>query len=194
MSDSYKTMKLTGIREYGYGWQRVYECQVCHGVLLDGESVNSLSPECFKPVAVADMTCSLCDRHAPLSEQYWMGLTTVQYACGPARWMNIDCVESGFPSFERFYSFPNREDSVFVTFRIDGGPLINAHPHEIEFSPTENRKQLFDGILNGQFEPLNPRRMALELVNRVRHDLKLKYGENAGSETRASQDASRDSM
>lgn len=192
MTDGCKTMKLAGIRESGNGYRGVYECQVCHGVLLDRDNANSLSAERFKPSSVAGMTCSLCDRHAPLSEQYRMGLTTVQSACGDVGETPVDCADYGFPSFEKFYSFPNREDSVFVTFRIDGGPLINAHPHEIEFSPTENRKQLFDSILNGQIEPLNPRLLALEVVDRVLHDLKLEYGENAGLETRTLQDASRE--
>lgn len=175
MTDGCKTMKLTGIREYGHGWQRVYECQVCHGVLLDGESVNSLSPECFKPVAVAEMTCSLCDESAPLSERYWMALTTLVNSCLTVRGKRVDCADYGFPSFEKFYSSFCYEDYVSVSFRVGDGTHVEAGPHEIVFSLSENWPQLFDSILNGQIEPLNPRRMAQEVVDRVRHDLKLKY-------------------
>lgn len=179
MTDSYKTMKFSSIRESGYGWQRKYECQVCHGVLLDRESANSLSPECFKPVAVADMTCSLCDETAPLTDQYWMGLTTVQDACWDARGVPVDCADYGFPSFERTRRSLYQENDMYVSFRVDGGPLISARPDEIGFAWTENWFQIFDSILNGQIEPLNPRRLALEVVNRVRHDLKLEYAKEA---------------
>ena len=193
MADDYKTMRRVGIRESGNGYRGVYECQVCHGVLLDRDHANSLSAERFKPDAVAELTCSLCDESAPLSERYWMALTTLVNSCLTVRGKRVDCADYGFPSFEKFYSSFCYEDYVSVSFRTGGGTHVEAGPHEIDFSLSENWSQLFDSILNGQIEPLNPRRLAQELVNRVRHDLKLKYGENAGLETRALQDASRES-
>ena len=175
MDDSYKTMKRVGIRESGNGYRGVYECRVCHGVLLDRDSANSLSAERFKPSAFAEMTCRLCDESAPLPERYRMALTTVQSACGDVGETPVDCADYGFPSFEKFYSSGVHHALSFVSFRTGGGPLVEAYPHEIIFSLAENWSQLFDSILNGQIEPLNPRRMAQEVVDRVRHDLKLKY-------------------
>lgn len=192
MTDSYKTMKLAGIRESGNGYRGVYECRVCHGVLLDRDSANSLSAERFKPSSVADMTCSLCDERAPLSEQYWMGLTTLVDACLTVRGKRVDCADYGFPSFEKFYSAFCYEDYVSVSFRVGDGTLVEAGPAEITFAVSADWSQLFDSVLNGQIEPLNPRLLAQEVVDRVRHDLKLKYGENAGLETRTLQDASRE--
>lgn len=179
MTDGCKTMKLTGIRESGNGYRGVYECQVCHGVLLDRDNANSRSAERFKPRAVAEMTCSLCDRHAPLSEQYWMGLTTVQAICMDVRGDHVACADYGFPSFEKFFSSLFHENDMYVSFRVAGGPLISAHPRKIDFTWTENWTPRFDSILNGQIEPLNPRRLAREVVDRVRHDLKLKYAKEA---------------
>lgn len=179
MTDGYKTMKLTGIHESGYGWQRKYECQVCHGVLLDRESANSLSPECFKPVAVADMTCSLCDRHAPLSEQYWMGLNTLCCSVCPPRYWNqaADASIFGFPSFRRIYrrdgdmdemtaSFD--DDDLLVTAGADGISIKAPGKHSIRYE--------FSDRLDAAYPHLFSRRLAQEVVNRVRHDLKYIYG------------------
>lgn len=191
MVKDYKTMKFSGIRESGYGWRREYECQVCHGVLLDRESANSLSPECFKPVAVAEMTCSLCDETAPLTDQYWMGLTTVQAACWDARGVPVDCVDYGFPSFRRFYrrdgdmdemtaSFD--DDDLLVTAGVDGIIIKAPGKQSIRYE--------FSDRLDAAYPPLFSRRLAREFVDRVRHDLELKYGGAAESGTLAVQGAS----
>ena len=176
MADSYKTMiPIDSIYKYHSGYQRVYECRVCHGLLF-GEGVErerDIGSADYE--AAARLSCSLCDEKAPLPERYRMALTTVQSACGDVGETPVDCADYGFPSFEKFYSSDFHHALSSVSFRTGGGPLVEAYPHEIIFSLAENWSQLFDSILNGQIEPLNPRRLAQEVVDRVRHDLKLKY-------------------
>lgn len=182
MTDGYKTMKLTGIRESGYGYRGVYECQVCHGVLLDRDHANSLSAERFKPDAVAEMTCSLCDESAPLSEQYWMGLNTLCCSVWPPRYWNQEADASifGFSSFRRIYrrdgdmdgmtaSFD--DDDLLVTAGADGISIKAPGKHSIRYE--------FSDRLDAAYPHLFSRRLAQEVVNRVRHDLKLKYAKEA---------------
>lgn len=193
MADNYKTMRLvrTDHPDVVCYWG-LFQCQVCHGKVYDRDPVSPSDRESISR-RVAEMTCSLCDESAPLSERYWMALTTLVNSCLTVRGKRVDCADYGFPSFEKFYSSFCYEDYVSVSFRVGDGPHVEAGPHEFVFSLSENWPQLFDSILNGQIEPLNPRRMAQEVVDRVRHDLKLEYGGNAGSETRTLQDASRES-
>lgn len=179
MADDYKTMKRVGIRKSDGGDRGVYECRVCHGRLLDRYRVYSLSSERITPDAVAEMTCSLCDESAPLSERYWMALSTLVNSCLTGRGKCVDCADYGFPSFEKVFISLCYEDYVSVSFRVGDGTHLEAGPHEIAFSLAENWPQLFDSILNGQIEPLNARRLAQEVVDRVRHDLKLKYAKEA---------------
>ena len=176
MADNYKTMIPLDSLNRGPGrWQRVYECEVCHGVLFGEGIERERDIGSADSDAAARLSCRLCDESAPLPERYRMALTTVQSACGDVGETPVDCADYGFPSFEKFYSSGVHHALSSVSFRTGGGPLVEAYPHEIIFSLAENWSQLFDSILNGQIEPLNPRRLAQEVVDRVRHDLKLKY-------------------
>ena len=173
MTDGYKTMKWVETLSTDSDEDdrlRAYECKVCHGVSL---------------VRCADegkLSCMLCDESAPLSEQYWMGLNTLCCSVWPPRYWNQEADASifGFPSFRRIYrrdgdmdgmtaSFD--DDDLLVTAGADGISIKAPGKHSIRYE--------FSDRLDAAYPHLFSRRLAQEVVNRVRHDLELKYAKEA---------------
>lgn len=156
-----------------------YKCSTCHGVYFARQSDPSygVSPE----EASSEVACSLCDETAPLSKRYWMALTTLAWAYlengGCAT--ETKAADFGFPSV----------DEVFVdrlcfeggsTFRfIYKGAAITAEVATISWFPPTPFCDSFADIIDDKGARFSPRALALELVNRVRHDLTLKYAKEA---------------
>lgn len=156
-----------------------YKCGICHGAYFARRSdpAYGVSPE----EASSEVTCSLCDETAPLSKRYWMALTTLAWAYlengGCAT--KTKASDFGFPSF----------DSVFIDrlcfeggseFRFTyKGAAITAEVATISWFPPTPFWDAFAGIIDDKGDRFSPRTLALELVNRVRHDLRLDYAKEA---------------
>lgn len=156
-----------------------YKCGICHGVYFARRSdpAYGASPE----ETASEVACSLCDETAPLSKRYWMALTTLAWAYlengGCAT--KTKASDFGFPSV----------DEVFVdrlcfeggsTFRFTyKGAAITAEVATISWFPPTPFWDAFAGIIDGKGDRFSPRALALELVNRVRHDLRLDYAKEA---------------
>ena len=177
MNDEYRTMKLLKAKPSGIDWHKgLFQCQVCHGVVYDLDAEHHSDDESIRR-RVAGMTCSLCDESAPLSKRYWMALATL--ACSVRRgyrgqgWSGS---RFGFPSFRWICTC--KYDAYEIAAEFDyGNALVTAG---LEGITTERIGRLgpedvFLDYLDGKTPRLDSRRMALELVNRVRHDLELKY-------------------
>ena len=182
MADNYKTMRLvrTDHPDVVCYWG-LFQCQVCHGKVYDRDPVSPSDRESISR-RVSEMTCSLCDESAPLSEQYWMGLNTLCRSVWPPRYWNQEADASifGFPSFRRIYrrdgdmdgmtaSFD--DDDLLVTAGADGISVKAPGKHSVRYE--------FSDRLDAAYPPLFSRRLAREFVDRVRHDLKLKYAKEA---------------
>ena len=173
MVKDYKTMKwVETLSEDDDDADRlqVSECEVCHGFSLDW---------CEDP---GELTCVLCDEGASLEEKYRMALNTLGCSVWPPRYWNQEADASifGFPSFRRIYrrdgdmdgmtaSFD--DDDLLVTAGADGISIKAPGKHSIRYE--------FSDRLDVAYPHLFSRRLAQEVVNRVRHDLELKYAKEA---------------
>lgn len=201
MADDYKTMiPIDSIYKYHSGYQRVYECRVCHGLLF-GEGIErerDIGSADYD--AAARLSCSLCNEKAPLPERFRMALGTLGQLCMQrvVHW-GQNAITYSFCSFNVTVRDPDFIDTLgldlvdLVEVRFDyEGETVLAHKDGFMVDTGEDEEdRLFDDGLDAGDDEFTPRILALELVNRVRHDLKLKYGENARSGTRALQDKSR---
>ena len=181
MDDSYKTMKLLHVSEEGfYSYKGMFQCEVCHGVVYDKDDVSPFDDGSVDS-RVSEMTCKLCDENAPLSERYWMGLTTLSYAASPRRKSKgVYPEQVGFPSFRWIHSAKDYEDGMMADFEY-GGVFVLARSDQIKMESAffDLRKRWLPDILDGKKDEYSRKALALELVDRVRHDLKLKYAKEA---------------
>ena len=157
-----------------------YMCGTCHGVYFarPSDSYYGETPE----EAASEVTCSLCDESAPLSKRYWMGLTTLAWAYlenGGSAWEQ-KASDFGFPSFDEvFIDYPYIDGGSKFCFTYEGAD-VTARTSTIEwFPPSLPFWGSFANVLDGGGDRFAPRVLALELVNRVRHDLELKYAKEA---------------
>lgn len=179
MDDSYKTMKRVGIRESGNGYRGVYECRVCHGKVYDKDPVSPSDRESIDS-RVSEMTCKLCDESAPLSERYWMALATLACASMKDRGEYLKGADIGFPAFDLVY-IDGVDDTFFSVEFTLYGLRMEALPNQIGLNlsyPGQEQRSL-DSALDDRHELDGPKRLAQEVVDRVRHDLKLKYAKEA---------------
>ena len=170
MADNYKTMIPLDSLNRGPGrWQRVYECEVCHGVLF-GEGVERTSKiRCSEYDDPARLSCSLCDESAPLSRRYRMALNTL---AGNEWALYRDPVDpADFASFDTVSLNPEDDTTVVAEFEYRD-MYIKAGPHDISVLNDGPDRQLhFDFGLDAEEDPYGPKHLALEVVNRVRRDL-----------------------
>lgn len=180
---------------YVSAWQdedipEAYRCGACHGVYF----TRVLDPDwdVIPEEPAFEVTCSLCNERAPLSDRYWMALATLAWAYLENGGCCRKGPELGFPSFDevRVDGHDFNESTVDFTHM---GAYVTAMTTDIEWHAPAPLWVSFSGILDNAGGRFAPDVLALEVVNRVRHDLELEYWENAGSETRALQNASRES-
>lgn len=181
MADNYKTMRLvrTDHPDVVCYWG-LFQCQVCHGKVYDRDPVSPSDRESISR-RVSEMTCSLCDENAPLSKRYWMGLTTLAWAYlenGGSAWEQ-KASDFGFPSFDEvFIDYPYIDGGSKFLFTYEGAK-VTAETTTIGWFPPVPFWDSFANVLDGGGDRFAPRVLALELVNRVRHDLELKYAKEA---------------
>lgn len=180
VAEEHKTMKFLKAIRKSQGYQGVYECEVCHGVLIDKEFTSSTDDMRYSPLAVSEMTCNLCDAGAPLSRKYETAMTTLSWSCIGALACNY-APNRGFPSFGWLCISASDASIGTATFEyqevdLEAGPYaINLLTTEDSLHPRSSQRLLFDDALDGRSDLLDPKRLALEVVNRVVHDLKLQH-------------------
>lgn len=182
MADNYTTMKRTGVIPENegeeYGPLRPYECEVCHGVSLD---------RCQDP---GELTCSLCDESAPLRDRYCMAMHTLGWLCLKHGKDLGHTILLRFGSLEVCVVVIGDTDFVEAKFKYkDATVCACSGGFNVKVGGKEEVLRFADSLDTGG-DKFTPRILAQEVVDRVRHDLKLKYGENAGLETPSLQGAS----
>ena len=157
-----------------------YKCRICQGVYFARRSDPSYgtSPE----ETASEVACSLCDdATAPLSKRYWMALTTLAWAYlengGCAT--KTKASDFGFPSFnEVFIDRLCFEGGSTFRFTYKGAD-ITAEVATISWFPPTPFWSSFVDIIDSEVPCFSTKTLASELVNRVRHDLKLNYAKEA---------------
>ena len=152
---------------FGSGDQRkelpeTYVCGTCHGVcppmLFDLDCASGPDG------AASDVRCRLCDEQAPLFERYWTALSTLAWRCRERGCSTMKGCELGFPSFDMVIANVQDLHEIFALFSYKGTE-IKAMTTNIEW----------EVLSPGEGDRLSVRLLALEVVNRVRHDLELGY-------------------
>lgn len=175
MTSKYQTMKL--VRKLDVSrrdFRGAYQCRVCHGVRFDRSITDSYDDENFRLNVIPKMTCPLCDRQAPLSKQYWMALCTLAWACMRERGKHLKGADVGFPLFDRIYIDSVDNTYFCAQFKLRG-VQAEAWPGYVGVDPrfpSEEQLCHFDSVLDDRHEQDSVKRLALEVVDRVRHDLK----------------------
>lgn len=156
-----------------------YKCGICHGVYFARRPDLSYGDNLEE--TVSEVACSLCDETAPLSKRYWMALTTLAWAYlengGCAT--KTKASDFGFPSFDEV--FIDRlcfEGGSFFRFTYKGAD-ITAEVATISWFPPTPFWGSFADIIDSEVPCFSPKTLASELVNRVRHDLKLNFAKEA---------------
>ena len=166
---------------FGSGDQRkelpeTYVCGTCHGVyppmLFDRDCASGPDG------AASDVRCSLCDEQAPLSERYWTALSTLAWRCRERGCSTMKGCELGFPSFDMVVANFRDLHEIFAMFSYKGAE-IKAMTTNIEWQVPFPDWVSFARIIDSEGDRLSVRLLALEVVNRVRHDLELKYAKEA---------------
>lgn len=189
MADKYKTMiPVDSICKFPDCYQRVYECEVCHGLLF-GEGVErerAIGSADYE--AAARLSCSLCNENAPLTEQYRMALGTLGQLC-----MQLGGNRGRYVIAFCFFSFnvtvrdpkslytPGLDlvDLVEVRFDYEGETVL-AHKDGFMVDTGEDvEDRLFDDGLDAGDDEFTPGILAHEFVYRVRRDLERKYAKEA---------------
>lgn len=199
MADDYKTMiPIDSIYKYHGGYQRVYECRVCHGLLF-GEGVErerDIGGADYD--AAAKLSCILCDKKAPLPERYRVALGTLGQLCMQRVVpQGRNAITYSFCSFNVTVRDPDFIDTLgldlvdLVEVRFDyEGETVLAHKDGFMVDTGDDvEDRLFDDGLDTGDDEFTPGILAHEFVYRVRHDLKLKYGEGSEPETLSVQHA-----
>lgn len=175
MTDNFKTMKLIKKLDVSrHDFQGAYQCKVCHGVRFDRSIMDSYDDENFYMNVIPKMTCPLCDGQAPLSQRYWMALCTLAWACMRERGKHLKGADVGFPSFDRIYIDSVDNTYFYAQFKLRG-VQAEAWPGHVGVDPRfpiEEQLRHFDSVLDDRHEQDSVKRLALEVVDRVRHDLK----------------------
>lgn len=169
MTDGYKTVKWVETLSTDSDEDdrlTAYECEVCHGVSLD---------RCQDP---GELTCVLCDEAAPLEEKYRMALNTLGWL-STVHAPPIGYVYFRSPSFKRVVYDAEDGEETWVLFEYEHA-IVQADlgGFDIMVGGEERRRWLGRG-LDADGGRFSPRMLALEVVDRVRHDLKLKYAKEA---------------
>ena len=143
-----------------------YECKVCHGVSL---------------VRCADegkLRCLLCDESAPLIERYWMAVNTMG-------WLSYECAPPlgyGFfrsPSFKSVIYDDEDGVSTWALFEYEQATVVATLGGFTITVGGEEKQRWFGSDLDAGGDKFTPRILAQEVVDRVRHDLILKYAKEA---------------
>ena len=182
MADEFKTMKLFAkVDQDTHYFQGVYQCKVCHGVLID-RGLNSLvDPPADDDGQIINWTCPMCDASAPLSRRYRMALCTVGWQC-PSGYIQTETAPFGFPSFKNACSGYRRE-IIMLHFDYKGTAIV-ASDNDISLF-YQSKDKAFEDMLDGRPDQLiqkthvDKQALARDVVDRVRHDLKLNYAKEA---------------
>ena len=181
MADSYKTMiPIDSIYKYHSGYQRVYECRVCHGVLF-GEGIErerDIGSADYD--AAARLSCSLCNEKAPLPERFRMALGTLGQLCMQrvVHWEQ-NAITYSFGSFNVTVRDPDFIDTLgldlvdLVEVRFDyEGETVLAHKDGFMVDTGEDEEdRLFDDGLDTGDDEFTPGLLAKEFVDRFRYDM-----------------------
>lgn len=181
MADDYKTMiPIDSIYKYHSGYQRVYECRVCHGVLF-GEGIErerDIGSADYE--AAARLSCILCDEKAPLPERFRMALGTLGQLCMQrvVHW-GQNAITYSFCSFNVTVRDPDYIDTLgldlvdLVEVRFDyEGETVLAHKDGFMVDTGEDvEDRLFDDGLDTGDDEFTPGLLAKEFVDRFRYDM-----------------------
>ena len=181
MADDYKTMiPIDSIYKYHSGYQRVYECRVCHGVLF-GEGIErerDIGSADYD--AAASLSCSLCNEKAPLPERFRMALGTLGRLCMKrvVHW-DQNAITYSFGSFNVTVRDPDCIDTLgldlvdLVEVRFDyEGETVLAHKDGFMVDTGEDvEDRLFDDGLDAGDDEFTPGILAHEFVYRFRYDM-----------------------
>lgn len=174
------TMLPVRARDRREVFTEAYKCRICHGVYFARRPDPSYgtSPE----ETASEVACSLCDdATAPLSKRYWMALTTLAWAYlehgGCAT--KTKAADFGFPSVDSVFidrlCFEGGSEFLF-TYK---GAAITAEVATISWFPPTPFCDSFAGIIDSEVPCFSPKTLASELVDRVRHDLRLDFAKEA---------------
>lgn len=146
--------------------QPVYECNTCHGVMID-KGFSSFD-EAINSKRIHGLSCYLCDEHAPLSKRYQMALDTLAWAArGRRDW--VPGGECGFPSIGEINLVGDFAKVVETHFSADG-VFCFTYTDSIRAGMRDGRKCV-EAALGELGEKLTARGIAEELVSRVIKDL-----------------------
>lgn len=156
--------------------QHVYGCGVCHGVLIEYEPEgDDCRPEGASASLIAESPCPLCNDGEPESRRYLMALHTVAWNCGLSE-RHEKTAPHGFPSFLSVGAEPDIKGPYVCLRFMQGECEIYAYPEGVQIPfIQESRKGWV--VLDGRRESYGRKRLALEVVSRVRHDLELNHKE-----------------
>ena len=162
--------------ENEHGFKGAYECETCHGVLIEMGDWGTCEGAEPSTEATPAPYCRLCDKQAPLSQQYRMALTTLGWACMSERGTNLDAGKLGFPSFSWLYIDCVLNMYLEAKFEYRGLPIrATLSDIRLAHSAADAHQSLFNDTLDGTSDLLDPSRLARELVDRCRRDLAIKH-------------------
>ena len=176
MAGKYQTMELVAkISQDERYFQGVYQCKVCHGVLIDRGLDSLVGPPANDDSQIANWACPLCDASVPLSRRYRMALCTVGWRC---RVSGISTVTAplGFPSFDNVY-IGYRRDYITLVFNYKG-TSISASADSIS-TLRQDQTDLFDAMLDDRpdlptlINHEDMRSLARVVVQRCLNDMNL---------------------
>ena len=124
------------------------------------------------------LRCMLCDESAPLIERYRMAVNTLgwlSYECPPP----IGYVFFRSPSFNSVIYDDEDGVSTWIRFDYEQATVVATLGGFTITVGGEEKERWFGSDLDAGGDKLTPRILAQEVVNRVRHDLKLKYAKEA---------------
>lgn len=186
MTDNFKTMKLVKkLAEFNdkTAYQGVFLCSRCHGVLINKGISSFADPSADEDSQIVNWPCPLCDAAAPLSRRYRMALCTVGWRCAGERDVTKTSL-IGFPSFETVF-IDVFTFSVYISLQFDyKGTGIDATTNDI-LPLYQSQGELFNDLLDGRPDQLtlmthvDRQALARDVVDRVRHDLRLDYAKEA---------------
>ena len=174
MAGKYQTMKLIAVNDQNaHHFQGVYQCKVCHGVLIDRGLGSLIKPLADDDSQIINWNCPLCDTFAPLSRRYRMALCTVGWRCLVSG-ITTDTAPLGFPSFDNVY-VGYRPEFIILAFDYKG-TKISASSDSIS-TVLHEQADFFDAMLDGHPDQLllethvDRRSLARVVVHRCLNDL-----------------------
>ena len=187
MADEFKTMKLIKKlyeADDQIAYQGVFMCTRCHGVLIDEDRGSFADSPADDDSQIINWDCPLCDASAPLSRRYRMALCTVGWSCHGYQG-RTKTAPLGFPSFDEAVIDVIPGCYVFISLHFAyKGTNVDASNCDISLF-YQSKDKAFEDMLNGRPDQLaqathaDRQALARDVVDRVRHDLKLNYAKEA---------------